>query len=431
MESLLLAARLVLAAALALAAAAKLADRAGAVAGARDLGLPAPLAQPAALALPALELAAACLLLPAATATAGSALALALLVLFSAALTKALVEGHEVDCRCFGQLSAAPAGPRALARNALLAGLAALALGGGVASAGPDATPALAGLAAVPVALAALRRRQVAPPPPAPPPRPEAPAFSLPSREGDPTSLEDLLVGGRPVLLVFLQDRPSPALAARLAELQRYSSHALTLAVVASRLQAVPAEVERALLDSAGETRRAFGVEQAPGAALVSADGLLVAVEEGEAAVERLAARSPALEQEAVERWLDVETSLHRLELVDGAGRRVPLAALAGEETVLLLWRPGCRPCRDLYERLRAWERRRPPGAPRLAVVSLGGPADAVDRFASPTFYDPDLELVEALSGGHAPAALRLDAQGQASSRLALGAEAVLSLLQP
>lgn len=436
METADLAARLLLAAALALAAAAKLADPAGAETGALALGAPRALARPVAAALPLLELGAACLLLPAATAAAGAVLALALLAVFSAALALALARGTEVDCRCFGQLSAAAAGPRALARNAALVGLALLSLAAGGLDPGRDATPALAGLAGVATVGLGLRRRRRPSPgaPPAFPPWPPAPAFLLESREGDPTSLSDLLVAGRPLLLVFLDDPPSPSLARLLAETERYGSHQVTVAVVAGRPEVAPAEIGRALLDREGRARRAFGLDEAPSAVLVTPGGRLAAVGKGEEAVERLAAQAPALEEEPAERWLDgppLGAPLPPLELVDRAGRRQRLAGQAGEETVILLWRPGCRPCRDLYGRLRAWERRRPAGAPHLLVVSLGGPDEAVDRFSSPTLYDPELTAVDALAGGHAPAALRVDARGRVASSLAVGAEAVLSLLQP
>ncbi len=437
METAVLAARLLLASALAVAAAAKLADPRGAEAGALDLGAPRPLARPLALALPLLELAAACLLAPALTAAYGAALALALLALFSAALSLALARGRAVDCRCFGQLSPSPAGPRALARNGVLVSLAVFALVGGGLQPGADATPALALPAVMAAGAAALRRRRGRgdeASPALPPALSPAPSFLLPSRQGALTSLADLLVSGRPLLLAFLTEPPSASLVARLAHIQRYQSHAVTLTVVAPRPEALPTGMDWALLDREGEVARAFAAHETPAAALVTPDGLLAGVEAGEEAVERLAARACAWDEEAAERWQDglpLGTPLPPLELTDSSGRRLALPELAGQETVLLLWRPGCRPCRLLYERLRDWERSPPPHAPRLVVVSLGGPADAVDGFASLTLYDQELEVAETLAAGHAPAALRVDARGRVASRLAVGAEAVLSLLQP
>ena len=134
LDALLLASRLLLAAVFAVAALAKLADREGSRQAVVAFGAPRPLAAPLALALPLAELAVAVLLLPAATALAGALGALGLLLLFSAAIALNLVRGREPECHCFGQLHSAPAGPRTLVRNGLLAVVAALTLAGTLAA---------------------------------------------------------------------------------------------------------------------------------------------------------------------------------------------------------------------------------------------------------------------------------------------------------
>lgn len=123
--TVLLIARLVLAALFGVAAVAKLADREGSRAALEGFGLKR-FTSPVALLLPIAELAAAALLLPAVTARWGGLLALALLAVFTNAITSALRRGETPDCHCFGQLQSAPAGRPTVIRNALLAALAAL-----------------------------------------------------------------------------------------------------------------------------------------------------------------------------------------------------------------------------------------------------------------------------------------------------------------
>lgn len=148
MDVALLALRLALAALFALAAIAKLRDVAATRRAVTEFGLPAAAAAPAAWALPALELAAAGLLVPAATAPAGALLALALLLLFVIAIALALSRGRRPECNCFGAVHSEPAGPLTLARNLALAALAAL-----LAAAGPGES--LAGLQGATVAAVA------------------------------------------------------------------------------------------------------------------------------------------------------------------------------------------------------------------------------------------------------------------------------------
>src|SRR3954447_6344933 len=117
MDWLALAARLFLAVVFASAAVAKLRDRPGARQALGEFGLPARAIDPLALLLPLAELATAIALVPAATARAGAIAALCLLLVFIAAIARAVSRGEAPDCHCFGQLSSSPAGARTLLRN--------------------------------------------------------------------------------------------------------------------------------------------------------------------------------------------------------------------------------------------------------------------------------------------------------------------------
>jgi peroxiredoxin len=140
MDSFLLIARLPLALVFALAGGAKLADRQGSRQAIIDFGVPSAIAAPLGLLLPLAELAVAATLLPASTAWWGALGALALLSLFVVGITYNLARGRKPECHCFGQLHSAPAGWKTLARNGVLAVVAAFVLWAGYeGGAGPSA----------------------------------------------------------------------------------------------------------------------------------------------------------------------------------------------------------------------------------------------------------------------------------------------------
>ncbi|MGH2888570.1 MAG: MauE/DoxX family redox-associated membrane protein [Solirubrobacteraceae bacterium] len=115
-----------LAALFAVAALAKLRDIAGAAEAVRDFGVPAPAARPVACSTVCLEVAVAALVCAPVTRRIGAAGAIALLVVFTGAISAAWARGERADCHCFGQLHSAPAGPRAIVRNLALIAVAVL-----------------------------------------------------------------------------------------------------------------------------------------------------------------------------------------------------------------------------------------------------------------------------------------------------------------
>jgi cytochrome oxidase Cu insertion factor (SCO1/SenC/PrrC family) len=229
----LLAARLVLAAVFCASGAAKLFDRTGTRATAAAFGVPAPLTGPVALALPAAELLVAAALIPASSAALAGWAALALLAVFAAAVAVSLARGRRPDCRCFGQLTAAPIGWRTLARNAVLAAVAAfVAIGGwpdggtSLGAVGATRAATVAAFAALALAVVAdtalvlllLGRRGTAAavtsgaaaPPAGLPVGTAAPEFEVAGADGRPMTLAGLLAAGHPLLLVFSDPECGP-----------------------------------------------------------------------------------------------------------------------------------------------------------------------------------------------------------------------------
>ena len=136
----LLACRVVLAVVFVVAGIGKLADLPGSRRAVTEFGVPARLAHVLGVVLPVGELAVAVALLITPAARVGALGAGLLLLAFIAAIGTALAAGREPDCHCFGQVHTAPVGPRTLARNTALLGLAGFVAIGGWRHPGVSAT---------------------------------------------------------------------------------------------------------------------------------------------------------------------------------------------------------------------------------------------------------------------------------------------------
>jgi len=117
-----------LAAIFVVAAVSKLADRRGVAEAAGGLGVPPAMVGPVAVLLPVVELAVAAMLPWSATAVAGAAAALFLLVLFTCLVVLNLSRGTRPACHCFGQVGDAPIGVGTVVRNLVLMAMAVVVL---------------------------------------------------------------------------------------------------------------------------------------------------------------------------------------------------------------------------------------------------------------------------------------------------------------
>jgi thiol-disulfide isomerase/thioredoxin len=310
----LLAARLVLAAVFCASGAAKLSGRTGTRATAAAFGVPAPLTGPVALALPAAELLVAAALIPASSAALAAWAALALLAVFSAAVAAGLARGRRPDCHCFGQLTAAPIGWRTLARNAVLAAVAAfVAIGGwpaggtSLGAVGATRTATVVAIAALALAVVAdtalvllllgrygttadrldqLNGAGVSTPGPTVSPAglpvgTAAPEFGVAGADGRPMTLAGLLAAGRPLLLVFTDPEcgPCQSLLPDLATWQAEHAERFTAALISrGSMAANAAKAGRFDLAHLGvqrdrEVAVAYAYAGTPSAVAVAADG--------------------------------------------------------------------------------------------------------------------------------------------------------------
>src|SRR3954447_8078913 len=304
MDSFLLAAQLLLAAVFALAGVAKLLDLNGSRRTMAEFGLPRRAASVAGLLLPLAELAIATGLVLHATARWAAVAGFILLAAFIGGIANAMLRGRAPDCNCFGQVHSAPAGRLTLARNAVLAVVAAFVVVRGPAPAVDAWVPVAIGVAVTAVAVAAwglrrrsskrARRRALAGALAAPEPEPEglpagttAPGFALTDVRGGTQTLDSLRALGRPVLLQFtdLSCAPSREFLPSVARWQTALAERVTIAIVVSGNLGDRAEwdgygIANVLLDS-GEVIDAFRVLGTPSSVGVWPDGTIAAAPAG------------------------------------------------------------------------------------------------------------------------------------------------------
>jgi thiol-disulfide isomerase/thioredoxin/uncharacterized membrane protein YphA (DoxX/SURF4 family) len=330
MDIALLAARLVLAAVFATAGVSKLFDLRGSRQALRDFGLPAALSGPFGLMLPLVEIAVAVALLPAGTAWYGAVGALCLLVAFLAGISYNLARGRSPDCHCFGQLHSEPAGWSTLARNGVLALIAAFVVLQGPDNVGRGAMSWIGDLSgaerlAVILAIGALvlvltegwvilqvlgqqgrllvrldemeaEMRRISQTgaathlgTPSVPIGPglaagsPAPPFSLPGLYGEVIPLEALRAAGRPILLTFVDPDcgPCTALLPDLGRWQRELGPTLSVTLIsrgsveANQQKVAGLGITQMLLQTDREIQTAYQVVGTPSAVVVQADGAI------------------------------------------------------------------------------------------------------------------------------------------------------------
>jgi peroxiredoxin/uncharacterized membrane protein YphA (DoxX/SURF4 family) len=326
MDGVLLIARLLLAVVFVVAGLAKLADRAGSRQALLDFGVPARLVAPLAVLLPLAELAVAVALIPTASAWWGALGALALLLLFVAAIGSSLARGRTPDCHCFGQIHSAPVGWSTLIRNLILAAIAGFVVGTGRTNTGASAIgwlgtlslaqrlEVVAGTLVVAllvvetwVVLQVLRQHghlllrldeletrlgasrtevmteALLPAATGLPIGTAAPAFSLPGLYGETITLDFLRASSKPVLLIFSDPGCGPcnALLPEIARWQRDYTGKLTLALIsrstpeANRAKTNAHEITHVLLQQDREVARAYQAHGTPCAVLIRSDGTI------------------------------------------------------------------------------------------------------------------------------------------------------------
>lgn len=300
---------------------------------------------------------------------------------------------------------------------------------------------------------------------------PAAPELHLPDLNGQVRTWESLRRNGEPLVLLFTNPTCAPCreLLPEIAGWEREYGDRLTFALV-SKGTAQENQAKRAesgvsapvLLPRGDEAMSAFGVTATPSAVVIRPDGTLgSSVVAGPAAIRGLVQRITAPPaQIAPDKWAPIHDNgdcgcgqneapptrtpqvvryaperrrpAPELVLPDLAGAPVDLAAQRGQETVVLFWSVNCGYCQRMLPDLRRWEDERPAGAPGLVVVSRGD-VEANRRLGlhAPVLLDSGAGVSQKFGAAGTPTAVLVDAEGRIASSVAVGAEAVMALLNP
>ena len=418
MTLLLMLARLVLAAVFLVAGLAKLADLTGSRQAMRGFGVPGRVADAFGVLLPLAELAIAIALIVPLTAWWGAVSALALLLIFVAGIGYNLAQGRTPDCHCFGQLHSAPAGWSTLARNLVLAGVAALVVGFGRSVPNPSFAESLTSLTMTQgfgllagalmlvlligegwlllqmmtqqgrllLRIEGLEKRLGVPAQPAAPAAglvvgTPAPSFELPNLDGKTTTLAFLKSFGKPLVLLFTDPGcgPCTALLPDVGKWQRDHAAKMHVALVsrgtaeANRAKVTEPGVTNVLLQKNREIADAYKAYGTPSAVVVRQDGTIATpVAQGADAIRGLIANvlTPPAPAPRPPAGLKIGEPAPDFSLPDLTGKTVKLSDFRGKPTLVLFWRPSCGFCARMLPELKAWEENARNGAPKLLVVS-------------------------------------------------------------
>jgi hypothetical protein len=449
----------VLAFVLAVAATGKVLDLPGTRASMALFGVSGRLAKALAIILPAVEIVVAVMLMIPQSAGVGTAGALLLFVLFTVAMTIAVVRGREGNCHCFGSIVSTTFGWHAVARNAVLALLAgaSIVMGMSISRSWFPRSPGeiragvvllVAGFALLTACVVGLfwlgvqlwqqngrllqrveqleRAANTAVKPPAPKRR-TAPHFILPDVHGTQVALPDLLARGKPLLLIFSDPGCSACrtLEPDIASWRRSIDLPYTVQVISRKTdRGTAAPLPGTLFQERREVMESFGLTATPSAVIIEPDGSI----RGEPLLGQVAIRnlfSGAAPASAPPR----QTARSSVAPMTKVAAMARIGSVPGEETVAIFWNPSCGFCARMVEQLREVSRSIPASI-SLVLVSAGSlDATRAHNIDARIVGDPGGRLMSALGGRGTPSAVAIDAAGEIASPVVVGAEAVLELV--
>lgn len=489
MSIVLLLARLVLAVVFLVAGVGKLLDLKGSQQAMRDFSLPDFLATPLGIILPFAELAVVVALIPTASAWWGAIGALVLLLLFVLGITYNLTLGRKPDCHCFGVFYSSAIGRSTLIRNLVLAAIAVLIVGFGI------ATPELSMVAwigtlnlaegiglifgVIVVALLVaeswllmemlrqigkltLRLEAVESGKTSSdedsdwiglPEGEDAPDFALPDLNGDLVTLESLLDRGEPVMLVFSSPAcgPCQAMMPELGQWIHDYGDKITFAVISqgsaelNLTKATEHGVSPVLLQRDREVAEAYQVQATPSALIIRTDGSIhsaIAVGEDEIRdlikdettniLDQKPKNLPVLNvlgQPNETIFAPIGGPAPNATLPNLDGDMVQLSDFLGSPTLMIFWSPSCGYCQDMLRTLKAWEAKPPKGAPQLFIISNGTATENRKQgIRSTVVLDDDFSIGGLFSAQGTPSGLIIDENGIVTGKPVAGADAIFDL---
>jgi thiol-disulfide isomerase/thioredoxin len=484
MDFIWLIARLALAIVFATAAVGKFLDLNGSIEAVRNFGLSNRLARPVGLIVPCLEIAAAILLIPVASAFWGALLAAVLLLAFIGGVANTLRKGEAPDCHCFGVIHSEPIGPKTLIRNGVFLAASVLILFGGLHPGSSvigwldgetgvvQVLAVLTALTIVAVAVLAwlvlhllgqngrllLRLDELEARPVSVPAtngtataRQPAPAFVGTGLIGDRISLESLRAPGKPILLFFSDPGCGPcnALMPEIGAWQTDLAETTTVAMVTrgsiddARAKTKPIGLTRVIIESDRSISTAFGSPGTPSAVYIDRDGMVASPIA--AGAEKIRSLVSQIRSGSIQPSLAVAPAVQRSAPVGlQPGEPAPdfslrskdddpigTAELSGSPHVLIFWNPGCGFCQRMMPDLHEWASEFGDRRIDLVLVTSGTPETAAGLdFAGQIAFDQSFATGRLFGASGTPSGILINSDGTIGSALAVGGPAIMEILR-
>jgi thiol-disulfide isomerase/thioredoxin len=126
---------------------------------------------------------------------------------------------------------------------------------------------------------------------------------------------------------------------------------------------------------------------------------------------------------------LKVGAAAPAIKLKDAEGNDVSLEGATGKKNMLLFWSPTCGFCKRMADDLKAWEKKKPAGAPDIYLVSSGSAEEnKAQGFKSTILLDSGFATGRTFGASGTPSAILIDENGKVASDVVVGAPAVLDL---
>jgi thiol-disulfide isomerase/thioredoxin len=296
-------------------------------------------------------------------------------------------------------------------------------------------------------------------PPAATPKANVAPAFDLATVDGERMTLDGLLAPGKPTLLMFADPGcgPCAALTPDIAEWQTRFGNEVTMAVISrgtlesNQDKFVAKGVSRIGLQEEWEVFTAYEVRGTPSAVLVDADGIIrQPYATGRDNIRNLVSRTVSPDQPAAAtppaglnpgddpladilrkaEGPDLGSGSSRLPLPTMDGTFLSLDDFRGQKTAVVFWNVTCGFCQRMLADLKEIEQEAGEKISQMLIVSQGDiEANREQGLKSRMVIDDGFTMGKAFGANGTPSAIVLDEEGKVASSLAVGAEAVLNLL--
>ncbi len=485
MEIILLLIRLFLAALFALAGIGKLLDLKGSDKVMTDFGVSPNLARSAGIALSVIEIVIAIAFLSVSTSWLAAIASLLLLLAFIGGMIYQMAQGKSPDCHCFGQFHTEPVGKKSVIRNVVFAMLALFLAVQGSDDQGLSLTDeastvqlmfgfAVVGLLALAILYlkrileqqqtvlrriemleliaeegGAVKRDEAGLPHDGLPIGAPFPDFELADLEGKLVSFEHLLLGGKPMLFIFVGPNCGPcnALVPEIEAWKAELKEKLEIILVSNgtadenREKFSMAGVNAVLLQEKRKVADSVNARWTPTALLVNADGNISShLAAGDSAIRELieSVKAETFEDEFVYfvngspngRVSKIGEAVPDFTLSDLDGREITERDLLGKKTLAAFWSLGCPHCGRMMDELRKWDLSRSADEPNLVVFSEGD--EAVHKelaLASPILLEKDYKTAEKLGMFGTPSAVLIDEKGRIVSETAVGAPNIWALI--